>query len=359
VRATKENNTLPDPETVRVWRTGEGELYCDPDPDRAREFFRRKSRGMTSKLTTVADAVRELVRDGDYIAVGGFGSNRLPTAVLHEIVRRRRKNLGLSGHTATHDCQILMAGDCVDRCDVAYVVGLEARGLSRISRRAFQGGQVRVTEWTNATLAWRYRAAAMGVPFLPTRSMLGTDTERAGAGVRMECPFTGKALMAVPALYPDVALIHVHHADEFGNCRIKGILISDHDLARAAKRVIVTTERLVSTEEIRREPDRTVIPYFCVDAVCEVPYGSYPANMPYEYFSDEDHLRRWLEVEKDPEELRRFLEEHIYQVSDFTEYLDLCGGIARLRDLRRLELGLSAGGRSGDVPDGAGGYARE
>ena len=206
-----------------------------------------------------------------------------------------------------------------------------------------ESGEVAFVEWTNYALAVRLKAAAMGVPFLPARVMLGTDTFRHSAARAIACPFTGERLVALPALYPDVAAIHVHEADRYGNCRIRGTTVADLDLARAARKLIVTCERLIPNDEIRREPDRTVIPFFCVDAVCEVPYGSYPGNMPYEYFSDEVHLRRWLEVERDAEAHRRFLEEHIYGVSDFSEYLQRCGGLPRLQELRRQEFLLHQG----------------
>ncbi|MDQ7793485.1 MAG: CoA-transferase [bacterium] len=329
-------------------RSGVGPLFTSPDADQARLFFRQKPRRLTNKLTTARDAVARLVGDGDYLGVGGFGSNRIPTALLHEVVRQGRRQLGLAGHTATHDCQILIAGDCVDRCDVAYVVGLEARGLSRNARRAFEEGRVQVTEWTNAALAWRYRAAAMGVPFLPARIMLGTDTARYSAAREIRCPFTGIRLVALPALFPDVALIHVHRADVYGNCQIEGIMVSDHDLARAARRVIVSTERIIPNEDIRREPTRTAIPYYCVDAVVEIPYGAYPGNMPYEYFSDEEHLQEWLEAEEDPALFAAFVREHIREPADFAAYLERCGGLNRLQELRRLE---HFPGKEGDESD--------
>lgn len=321
---------------------GSGRLFVDPDVDKAREFFRHKSRAMTNKVTTVKEAVSNLIHDGDYIAIGGFGVNRIPTAVLHEIVRQRKKNLGLSGHTATHDCEILMAGGCVDRCDVAYVVGLEARGLSKASRRAFESGKVEAVEWTNAALAWRYRAAAMGVPFIPVRIMGGTDTLAYSAAREVICPYTGIKLVALPALFPDVAIIHVHRCDVYGNCQIDGIMVSDADLARAAKRVIITTERLIPHDLIRLEPAKTVIPYFCVDAVIEVPYGSYPGNMPYEYFSDEEHLQEWLAAEETEESTQAFLQKYIYGTKDFYEYLNLCGGIEKMQKLRQMEFLLSS-----------------
>jgi glutaconate CoA-transferase subunit A len=328
---------------------GEGVLFTDPSANHARQHFAGKPRALTDKLTTVAEAVQRLVHDGDYLAIGGFGADRLPTAVMQEVLRQGRQNLGFAGHTATHDFQIACAGNLTGRgqllarVDVAYVIGLEARGLSPHARRVMESGQVECTEWSNYILALRFKVAAMGLPFLPARSMLGTDTFRRSAAKAISCPFTGETLLAVPALYPDVAAIHVHEADRYGNCRIRGTTVADLDLARAAKRLIITCERLIPNDEIRQDPTRTVIPFFCVDAVCEVPYGSYPGNMPYEYFSDEEHLRQWLEVEKDEEQYRDFLDEYLFGVKDFHEYLLQCGGLPRLQQLRQQELLLHRG----------------
>ena len=325
------------------------DLFSSPESDKARAVFATKPRGLVDKVTTVADAVARLVRDGDYLATGGFGTNRIPTAVCHEILRQKRQNLAFSGHTTTHDFQILCAGNLTGRgqtlakVDAAYVVGLEARGLSPHARRVLESGAVEVVEWSNYTLALRYTAAAMGVPFVPSRSLLGTDTLSHSPAKVIECPFTGEKLAAVPALYPDVAAIHVHEADRYGNCRFAGTSVADIDLARAAKRLIITCERLVPHEEMRRDPHRTQIPFLCVDAVCEVPFGSYPGNMPGEYFSDEDHLKKWLEAEKDPAAFANFLDDHVFGVRDFGEYLDRCGGLARLQQLRQRELLLHLG----------------
>ncbi|MEX0974379.1 MAG: CoA-transferase [Bacillota bacterium] len=315
-----------------------GRLFMSPDVDAAREFFRHKSRALTDKRMSVTAAVAKLIHDGDYLAIGGFGTNRIPTAVLHEILRQGRRDLGLSGHTATHDFQILTAGGAISRVDVAYVIGLEARGLSRVARRLFEEAKVEVCEWTNAALAWRYKAAVMGVPFVPARVMFGTDTFKRSAARTVTCPFTGQKLLAVPALYPDVAVIHVHRADKYGNCQIDGISVADYDVARASKRVIITAERVVDEDVIRGDPTRTIIPGYCVDAVCEVRYGSYPGDMPYEYFSDEDHLREWLAADSKPETLRPFLDKYVYGTADFASYLELCGGEERMAYLRKLEL---------------------
>ena len=313
------------------------ELFSSPDVNAAREFFKHKSRARTNKLMSVSDAVSRFVHDGDYLASGGFGGVRISTAILHEIVRQRKKKLGMSGHTATHDFQILAAVKCFDRCDIAYVVGLEMRGLSPNARRMMESGEVRVTEWSNATLGWRYKAAVMGIPFLPARSILGTDVFKHSAAKEIVCPFTGQKLAAIPALFPDVGIIHVHRADVSGNAQIDGISIADYDVARASKRLIVTTERIVSTDEIRRDPSKTIAPYWLTDAVCHVPYGSYPGNMPYEYYSDEAHLAEWLDAERDQATLDAFLNKYIFGTKDFEEYLALKGGEKRMAELRALE----------------------
>jgi glutaconate CoA-transferase subunit A len=322
---------------VDVIEQGVGRIFTDPDADKAREFFRHKSRALVSKLTTVKEAVQKYVKDGDYVSIGGFGANRVAMSVVHEIVRQKKKNLGLAGHTATHDFQILAAGECFDKCDVAYIVGLEARGLSANARKYMESGKVEVSEWTNYTLSARYKAATAGVSFYPVRNLMGTDTFKYSGAKMVKCPFTGTKYALVPALYSDVGIIHAHEADVYGNCRVRGILMSDYDVARSSKKVIVTCERIITTDEIRRDPTSTFIPYWCVDAVCEVPYGSYPGNMYGEYFSDEEHLREWLKVEKDPEEFKEFLDRNIYGVKDHFEYIERNGGIAKMLKLRQKE----------------------
>ena len=211
------------------------------------------------------------------------------------------------------------------------------RGLSPNARRYMESGAVRTTEWSNAGLAWRYKAAAMGVPFLPARVMLGSDTGRYSAAKVITCPYTGQPYLAVPALFPDVGIIHVHQADMYGNAQIEGISIVDLDLARASCRLIITAERIVSTDFFRQNPVKTSIPFWLVDAVCHVPYGSYPGEMPFEYTSDEDHFAEWLEAERDPQTLQAFLQRYIYGTRDFAEYFALACGEERMRALRANE----------------------
>ena len=169
--------------------------FTDPSPDAAREVFARKPRGLVDKRMSVSQAIRQLVNDGDYLGIGGFGTNRIPTAAIHEMLRQQKQNLGFAGHTATHDFQLLCTGNLthrgqtLSRVDIAYIVGLEARGLSPHARRVIESGTVQCIEWTNYALALRLQAAAMGVSFLPTRSLAGTDTFRYSAATTIICPF--------------------------------------------------------------------------------------------------------------------------------------------------------------------------
>jgi len=323
---------------VEILDQGQGALFSNPDPDEARAYFRKKNRKMVNKVTTLKKAIKKYVQDGDYLGSGGFGANRTPIAACHEIVRQHKKHLAFAGHTATHDMQILSAGEVYDRLDAAYVVGLEARGLSSCSRRYLESGKVKVTEWTNYALALRMKAAAMAVPYMPVRIMMGTDTFKYSGAIVTECPFTGKKTVLLPALYIDVGIIHVHEADVYGNCRFKGISVADLDLAGASKKLIITTERIVDHDVIRNDPSSTRIPYYMVDAVCEVPFGGFPGTMPYEYFSDEDHLKEWLVADKDPKVFAEFIQRNIYDCEDHFDYINRNGGLKRLQELRSKEL---------------------
>src|SRR4051794_40575203 len=150
---------------MNILSQGEGVLFTDPSANHARQHFAGKPRAIVDKLTTVEEAVRRLIHDGDYLATGGFGADRIPTAVVHEVLRQNPQNLGFAGHTATHDFQLLCAGNLtgrgqlLNRVDVAYIIGLEARGLSAHARRVIESGQVVCTEWTNYILAVRFKAA--------------------------------------------------------------------------------------------------------------------------------------------------------------------------------------------------------
>jgi 3-oxoacid CoA-transferase subunit A/glutaconate CoA-transferase subunit A len=298
-----------------------------------------KTRRPLDKKMPLRQAVQRFIHDGDYFAMGGFGHVRVSMAGIYEMIRQGRRHLTIAAKTAVHDIDVLIGAGVVDRVDCAYGFGHELRGLSPTGRRAVERGRVKiVAEISNAGFQWRFKAAAMGLPFLPARVMLGTDTFRRSSAKVVEDPFSGKPICLLPACYPDFALIHVHRCDCFGNAQIDGITMEDIDLARAAKRLILTTERVIDEEDIRANPDRTVIPFFLVDAVCEVPYGSHPGNMPGLYYSDEEHMSHWLSMSKTDEGVSEYMEKYVLSVDNFSDYINLIGGQEKMDYLRRIEL---------------------
>jgi glutaconate CoA-transferase subunit A len=200
-------------------------------------------------------------------------------------------------------------------------------GLSRIQREFVEAGRVEFEEWSHLGLGLRYRAAAMGVPFLPSLTMLGSGLMGVGGSRTVECPYTGQTLHAVPALFPDVALIHVQKADRLGNCRIDGYPHMDGDIARAAATVLVTAEEIVSEDEIRRHPDRTVIPGFLVDALAHVPYGAYPHECYAAYDAEPDHFTAYVEGirARGAAGVADYLERYVYAPATHADYLALFG----------------------------------
>jgi 3-oxoacid CoA-transferase subunit A/glutaconate CoA-transferase subunit A len=333
-----------------------GELVGWHDPDENRQWVREhKSRALVDKRMTVAEAVRKFVPDGSLLAVGGFGHIRVPMALIYELVRQRRRDLTVLGKTAVHDIDILIGGGCVSRVEVAYAFAHELRGLSPCGRRAVESGRVKVTgEISNAGFQWRFLAAAMGVPFMPVRSMLGTDTLKHSSAKVIDDPWSGKPVGLVPACYPDVALFHVHRCDRFGNAQIDGIMIEDFELARAARRLIVTAEEIVDHEEIQQRPWDTAIPFYLVDAVVEVPFGAHPTEMPLTYTFDEAHIAAWLEVSKTDEGVKDYFDEYVFGVPDFEAYLEKIGGLrtlTRLKQVMKLQPDLPPGGSGLEEPD--------
>ena len=195
-------------------------------------------------------------------------------------------------------------------------------------RHYVENGKARFDEWSHMAMGLRFRAGAMGVPFLPMRSMLGSDVVRLRPETReIDCPFTGDKLLLVPALNPDVALIHVQRCDAYGNAQMDGLQFLDVDLAMAANRVILTTERIVSNDQIRRAPDQTKIPFFAVEAVVEVPFGCAPHECGGVYEPLFRHLDYYTSlVNKNPVGgMAEYLERYVYGPQSWTDYLNLLG----------------------------------
>jgi glutaconate CoA-transferase subunit A len=295
---------------------------CDFRAARARLEAKAKSAG--DKLTSLEDAAAR-VRDGDHVALGGILFSRTPLALVRALLRRRPQHLTVSRNLMCYEGEWAMVAGAVDRLVTAWMgIGLPW-GLSRIMREYVESGKVPVEEWSHLGLGLRFRAAAMGVPFLPSLTMLGSDLMRTGDSGTVTCPYTGETLHAVPALFPDVALLHVHRADRFGNCQIDGYPHMDADIARAAATVLVSAEEIVPEEEIRRHPDRTVIPGFVVDALVHAPWGSYPHECYGVYDAEPDHFGAYVDGinRAGADGVRTYLDRYVYGPATHLDYLAL------------------------------------
>jgi len=318
---------------VKILESGIGELFQPPDVNAFREHNRGKPKGLIDKRMTEAEAVRKYIHDGDYIGTELYGTVRCPQSLVNEVIRQGKKDLRVAGQ-GVYELDIMLGAGCVSALDHTYI-GMEVYGISSCLRREVESGRVKCVDWSNAGIAWRFKAAAMGVPFIPVRSMLGTDTLKYSAAKVVECPFTGDPIALLPALILDVGLIHVHRSDMFGNAQIDGISGFAFEMARASKRLIISTEQIVETDFIRSQPDRTIIPYYLVDAVVHAPFGSHPGEMCYVYERDEPHIKAWVDASKTVEGTQGYLDKYIHNVSDHQEYLELIGD-QRLRELKEM-----------------------
>ncbi|MGH7389195.1 MAG: CoA transferase subunit A [Candidatus Rokuibacteriota bacterium] len=312
------------------------------DFEAARRRLEAKAKSAGEKLTSVEDAAAR-IRDGDVVAAGGCLFSRTPLALVRETLRQRRRGLTLVRNLMCTEGEWMMAAGAVERVVTAWMsIGLPW-GVSRVMREHVEGGKVAFEEWSHLALGLRLRAGAMGVPFLPALTMLGSDLAATTGLRQVEDPYTGQRLAAVPALFPDVALLHVHRADRFGNCQIDGYPHMDADMARAAATVLITAEEIVPEEQIRSHPDRTVIPGFLVDALVLVPWGSFPHECYGLYEADFDHFEEYTTAiaERGGLAMEDYLARYVFSPPTFTDYLDLFGG-ERLARQRRLAKELTA-----------------
>jgi glutaconate CoA-transferase subunit A len=292
-----------------------------------RRKLTERDRSLHEKVISLEEAA-SLVTDGETVGIGGSTLSRTPMAMVWALIRARKKRLTCArGITSSEGDWLLGSGACDHVITSWFSQGI-VWGVSKVMRHYTERGLARFDEWSHMAMGMRFRAGAMGVPFLPMRSMLGSDVMRQRPEVReMDCPFTGDKLLLVPALNPDVALIHVQRCDAYGNAQMDGLQFLDIDLAMAASRVILTTERIVSNDQIRRVPDQTKIPFFAVEAVVEVPFGSAPhecsgVNEPF--FKHMDYYTSV--VNKEPVKgMAEYLDRYVYGPKSWTEYLNLLG----------------------------------
>jgi glutaconate CoA-transferase, subunit A len=295
--------------------------------------------GTEGKLMALDEAVRRHVRDGDTVFVGGFGQC-IPFASAHEVVRQGRRDLVLCRSGADILFDLLIAAGCVRKVVFGYL-GNPGVGLAHAFRRAAEAGTIEIEDWTNFAMVLRLHAGALGVPFLPAATLLAGDIRDASADVReVSCPFTGERLAAIPALCPDVALIHAQRADAEGNLQLFGLPGDSVDGAMASERIIATVEQIVSREVIRAVPDRTIVPGFRVSAVSHVPWGAYPSYVDGFYGRDDDAYFDWDHLARSPDRLSAWIDAEIRAVPDFAAHMARLAPerLDRLKKARR-ELG--------------------
>src|SRR5258707_12533614 len=268
-----------------------------------------------------------IVQDGMTIAIGGGLSWREPMALLRELIRQGRHNLHVVGTAHGVDVDLLCGAGAINVVEESYIGFEQDFGMAPNFRRACESGRVQVRDTCCHTILQQLRAAEFGVPFLPVRSIQGTDFLRLHPEYKtMTCPFTGLPLVLVPMLSPDVAIIHAHYGDEQGNLKIFPPLVADMFFIRSAKHVIATVERIVSTDELREmEPN---VPYFWVEAVVEAPYGAHPTSCYPFYAYDRAHMHDYyLAAQAGAETFARgYLSAHVFEPTTHEEDLERIGG---------------------------------
>ncbi|EJW12358.1 3-oxoadipate CoA-transferase subunit A protein [Rhodovulum sp. PH10] len=295
--------------------------------DTLRKDLAERDRSLREKVMTLEEAAA-LVHDGDTVGIGGCTMSRTPMGMIWALIRAGRKRLSCSRSIMSSDGDWLIGSGASDHVLTSWFSQSILFGISKVMRHNVENGTARFEEWSHMGVGMRFRAGAMGVPFVPVRSMLGSGVAGELAAVKeMDCPFTGEKLLLVPALNPKVALIHVQRCDAYGNAQIDGLQFMDIDLAMAADRVILTTERIVSNDQIRRAPDHTKIPFFTVDAVVELPFGCAPHECYGVYEPMLDHMRYYVGlVNKDPVNgMKEYLDRFVYGPKSWVEYLGLIG----------------------------------
>ena len=307
-----------------------------------------------NKVMPLSEAISHYVKDGSHLSIGGFTINRNPMAAVYEIIRQRVRNLHLYAHSNGQGADELIGAGCVARLAIAYGGNGKYAATCIRFRKAVQDGTIQVEDYSNFQMTLRFMAGAMGVPFLPTVSSLGTDLVNVWGFpeemrkqdprlpnrklVVMENPFgawmDAPKVVLVPAIQTDITILHVQKADKQGTGRILGLTFADVEQAKSARHLILTCEELVDTEELRKNPDQNNIPFLHVDAVCPVPYGAYPTACYRCYDYDPAFLWAYAGAARDDRRYRKYLETMVYGVKDHGEFIARNGGAERLARIK-------------------------
>jgi len=291
-----------------------------------------------SKLVSLSEAVSSIPSDS-HISLSGFAITRCAMAFAREVIRQGLKELTLSQCVGAMDADLLVGAGAVSR--LIYGGGsLDRFGRLACVNRGIEDGTLKADEYSSLSVAFRYLAGSLGLPFIPIRSLRGSDLMKQleekspGDVADVDDPFSGKSWKVLRPLNPDVAVVQVQSADEEGNAWIMGPRWDNGEQVKAAKRTILITENIVSNKSIRQNPERTVIPGLFVSHVVELPFGAHPTSVYREYDYDSKAIEEYVEASKTPESFKAFLEKTVFGVKDHSAYLELMGGKNNLRKLK-------------------------
>jgi glutaconate CoA-transferase, subunit A len=305
---------------------------------------------MPEKIIGLQEAAA-LIPDGATISFGGFTTQRHPMAFVHELIRLKRRDLYLFGHSPGGDWDILIGAGCVKRVELAYEADEAFNTVGPRWRKAVERGEIEWEDYSNFSMVARFTAGAMGIPFMPVRSLLGSDVagrealtpEQRAADPRtskkkvhiMDSPFDPADRVAlVPAIHTEFAVLHVQKATAGGTVRIEGQSFADIPQALSADTVIVTAEEIVEEDDLRRTPEQNPIPFFIINHVCHVPFGAHPYAVYNYYDYDPLQLKEYHESARDDAAFRAYLQKYVYGTRDHRAYLEAVGGTTRLDGLR-------------------------
>jgi len=278
-----------------------------------------------SKLITLSKAIQHFLPDDSSIALGLSLESLIPFAAAHEIIRQGKRNLTLIGPISDMLFDQVIGAGCVNQIRAAWV-GNVITGSCYNFRRGIETGQLLIEDHSNLTVAMALKAGAMGVPFMPVRTALGSDLYQTNTGLKaMNCPFTGDRLTAVAAITPDVAIVHVQRSDEFGNAHAWGNLGVTRDACLASRHIILTAEDIVSPDVISRDPNRVITPGFRVSAVVHFPWGGHPSPVPGYYNRDHQAFIDYRNESKTPELFAQWQKQWIDSIQNSEEYRKLLG----------------------------------
>ncbi len=303
-----------------------------------------------AKVMSLEEAVTTFIQDGSHIAIGGFVETMNPMAITYEIIRQKKKDLHIYVHSNGQALDILVGAGCVKRVELAYAgMGRFAPTCVRF-RKAVQNGDIEFEDYTNYQMTLRFFAGSLGIPFMPTKTSLGSDiiTKQGFSPETREArkvaskkltvinnPFSEKEdkIVLVPAINADVALVHAQYVGEKGTVRIEGLSFTDVEMAKCADKLIVTCEELVPESYLRDNPSMNCLPFFLVDAIVRAPYGAHPTGCLNFYDYDAQYLSEYRRMAEDEEQFKEYLQEWVHGIPDHVAYLDKLG-VKRLLEIK-------------------------